>query len=103
MSKFKRHPKKKKLGNKWRKPKGTQNKMRKKKKGKGKMPSPGYGKKDKGKHPSGFYEKLVHNLEEIENVDTDKEAIRISRKVGKKKKEKILKKAEKEGIKVLNP
>jgi len=89
----------------WRRPKGLHSKLRKRIKSKGKIPSPGYGapKNLKYLHPSGFKEVLVHNVKELERIDTKKEAARIAHTVGKKKRKEILKKAEELKIKVLNP
>ena len=79
--------------------------MRKRKKGKGKMPEVGYRapKSLRYLHPSGFKEVLIRNLKEVDRIDPKKEAIRIASTVGKKLREKILKKAEEMKIKVLNP
>jgi len=103
--KFQRHPKLKRVETGWRKPKGLDNKMRKKLKGKGKMPSIGYGssKKTRFLHPSGLSEVLVMNPNELEKINPEKECVRIQRTVGKRKKMDITKKAKEMGIKVLNP
>jgi len=103
MTKFQRHPKHKKLKDSWRRPRGHQNKLRKGKKSKGKKPNVGYGTQDKGKHPSGYYEKIVHNTKELEDVNEEEEAVRIGGTVGKRKKKEITENAEKMGLKVLNP
>jgi large subunit ribosomal protein L32e len=89
----------------WRKPRGRQSKIRAKLKGKLKMPTVGYGapKELRYLHPSGFKEVLVYNVDDLSKVDPKEEAIRISSKVGKKKRMEILKKAEELKIKVLNP
>jgi large subunit ribosomal protein L32e len=89
----------------WRKPRGRQSKIRAKLKGKLKMPTVGYRapKRLRYLHPSGFKEVLVHNVNELLKVDPKKEVVRISSKVGKKKRNEILKKAEELKIKVLNP
>jgi large subunit ribosomal protein L32e len=89
----------------WRKPKGSQSKVRKKLKSKIKMPNVGYGapKKLRYLHPSGYREVLVHNVKELEKIDPEKEAARIAHSVGKKKRNEILKRAEELTIKVLNP
>jgi len=102
---FSRHPKLKRVETGWRKPKGLDNKMRKKLKGKGKMPSIGYGssKKTKFLHPSGLSEILILNPNELEKINPEKECIRIQKTVGKKKKIIITDKAKEMGIKVLNP
>ena len=90
---------------KWRKPKGSQSKLRKKIKFKGKMPSKGYRapKNLRYLHPSGYKEILVHGVKDLEKVNPEKEAIRIAAKVGKKKRQAIIKKAEELKIKILNP
>ena len=89
----------------YRRPKGRHNKMRLRIFGKPRMVSISYGapKKARGLHPSGYAEVLIHNAEELENVDPATQAVRIASSVGTKKKLEILKKAEKLGIKVLNP
>jgi len=90
---------------KWRRPRGSQSKIRKKLKGKRKMPSPGYGapKELRYLHPSGLKEVLVYNVKDLEKINPEKEAIRIAHQVGKRKRKEILKKAEELKIKVLNP
>jgi len=95
----------KRLGKKWRRPRGMHSKLRRHEKSKGKMPSPSYGRKVefRGLHPSGFKEVLVYNPNDLLRVNTQKEAVRIAHAVGKKKRNEILKKAEELKIKVLNP
>jgi len=95
----------KRLGMKWRRPKGIHSKLRKGLKSKGKKPSIGYRtpKTLRGLHPSGYREVLIQNLNDLEKIDVKKEAVRISRKVGKKLKMKILEMAKELKIKVLNP
>ena len=94
----------KKLGVKWRKPKGKTSKTRRYEKGKPAMPSIGYGspKATRGLHPSGYHDVLVCNVQELENLDPDTQAARISASVGKRKKEIMLEKADELGIKILN-
>lgn len=95
----------KRLGKKWRKPRGSQSKLRKYKKSRGFMPHPGYGspKNLKGLHPSGLEDILIFNKNELEKLNSEKQACRIASSVGKKKKIEIMKKAEELKIKVLNP
>jgi large subunit ribosomal protein L32e len=90
---------------KWRRPKGSQSKMRKKIKFKGKMPSKGYmaPKELRYLHPSGYKEVLVYTTKDLEKINPEKEAARIASKVGKRKRIEIMKKAEKLKIKILNP
>lgn len=88
----------------WRRPRGTDSKMRKEKKGWPEKVKVGYRspRKVRGLHPSGFEEVLVHNPDEVEDVDPSREAIRISSKVGSRKRQKILEEADAKDIKVLN-
>ena len=57
-----------KLSRSWRKPKGIDNRVRRKFKGMYKMPNIGYGSNANTRHmmPSGFKKVLVHNLKELE-------------------------------------
>ncbi|MFB6144651.1 MAG: 50S ribosomal protein L32e [Candidatus Nanohaloarchaea archaeon] len=105
MSKFKRQDshKKKEFPDSWKKPQGHHSNVRLKKKSAAPMPNPGYRKqKDvRGLHPSGFEEVLVHNTGDLEELE-EGEAARIASKVGEKKREQIIEKADEEDIKVLN-
>ncbi len=89
----------------YRRPKGIQNKMRKRIFGKPKMPCAGYGgpREARHLHPSGYREVLVYNPADLDKIDKENEAVRIASCVGTKKRLEILKKAEELGIKVLNP
>jgi len=93
------------LGEKWRRPRGTHSKLRIKERGKGFIPQPGYGapRALRYKHPSGLYEVLVHNLSELQKVDPKTHAARIAASVGTRKKSEIMKRAEEMKIKILNP
>lgn len=95
----------KRLGKKWRRPRGMHSKLRRKEKDKGKMPSSGYRapKELRYLHPSSLREVLVHNVNELQYIDTKTQAAKIAHTVGKKKRVDILKKAEELKIKVLNP
>lgn len=94
----------KKLGEKWRKPKGKTSKTRRYEKGKPAMPSVGYGspRETRGLHPSGYEDVLVCNIKELENLDPNTQAGRISSTVGKRKKEHMVERAKELGIKILN-
>lgn len=94
----------KKLGIKWRRPRGKTSKMRRYEAGKPDMPAIGYRtpKATRGLHPSGFKDVLVRNMEDLENINAETEAARISASIGKRKKELMLEKASELGIKVLN-
>ncbi|WP_134671358.1 50S ribosomal protein L32e [Halorussus marinus] len=97
--------KKKRTPTSWRRPKGTLSKQRRGIKGKGPKVEAGYRtpKAVRGKHPSGFEEVRVHNVDDLEGVDGDREAVRIASKVGARKRERIEEQAEDQGVRVLNP
>jgi large subunit ribosomal protein L32e len=94
----------KKLGEKWRKARGKTSKTRRYEGRKPAMPTIGYKspKKTSGLHPSGYQDVLVSNLKELESVDPQTQAGRISSTIGKRKKEIMLQKAKELGIKILN-
>ena len=101
--KFSRHPKMKRVGGGWRKPRGRFSKKRLEKKGKGELVRVGYGaaKDERFLHPCGKMEVMVENLKDLEKIDPEKECARIRSKVGKRKREIIEKKAKEMKIKVL--
>jgi large subunit ribosomal protein L32e len=99
------HHKKKRVPTSWRAPRGQLSKQRKGVKGKGDTVEAGFRtpKAVRGKHPSGFEEVRVHNVDDLDGVDGDTEAVRIASTVGGRKRERIEEVAEDEGIRVLNP
>jgi large subunit ribosomal protein L32e len=104
--KFKRqeYARYKKLGEKWRRPRGKTSKMRRYEAGKPAMPAIGYGSNRLTKylHPSGFKDILIYNIADLEKLDPSNEAARISASIGNKKRLIIIEKASKLGIKILN-
>jgi large subunit ribosomal protein L32e len=88
----------------WRKPRGLDNKIRRKIKGWPPGPSTGY----KGPisarflHPSGYREVIVFNVEDLSNIDINIQAARIAHTVGKRKRALIIAEAKKLNIKILN-
>ncbi|MEF8827654.1 MAG: 50S ribosomal protein L32e [Haloarcula sp.] len=99
------HHKKKRVPTSWRAPRGQLSKQRRGIKGKGDTVEAGFRTPSavRGRHPSGFEEVRVHNVDDLEGVDGDREAVRIASKVGGRKRERIEEVAEDRGIRVLNP
>jgi large subunit ribosomal protein L32e len=97
--------KKRQLSDSWRKPRGQHNKQREQKKAKGVLPKPGFGSPVavRGMHPSGYFEVLVFAEKDLENLDPETRAIRISAGVGSRKRVSLQEKAIAAGFKVLNP
>ena len=89
----------------WRRQKGLDNKVRLKLKGWEVSPNVGYRGPRIGRdlHPSGYKEIIIHNVEELEDVDPKQYAVRIAHTVGTRKRMLILGKTEELGLKVLNP
>ena len=97
--------KKKRTPESWRKPRGNLSKQRRGIKGKGDMVEAGYRSPTavRGLHPSGFEEVRVHNVDDLEGVDGDSQAVRIASSVGARKRERIEETCEDREIRVLNP
>ncbi len=89
----------------WRKPKGLDNKVRKSKKGWPRRAKVGY----RGPlvsrylHPSGHYEFMVQNEEELDSLIPGRDVARIGATVGARKRGIILARAKELGIGVVNP
>lgn len=94
----------KRLKESWRRPRGLDNKMRRKIKGWPPTVTAGYRgpKAARGLHPSGYREVLVYNAEELAEVNPKTQAVRIAHTVGKRKRAKILVEARKRKITILN-
>lgn len=95
----------KRVGEKWRKPRGKGSKMRLGKKGKPPRVKIGYRlpKAVRGLHPSGLVEVIVRNPAEAEKLDPTKHAMRIAANIGRRKREQIIARAVELKIRVLNP
>jgi len=88
----------------WRRPDGITSKMRINLKYRPNKVRVGYRgpKQIRGLHSSGFEEILIHNKNELHNIDNTKQAIRIGSTVGTKKRIEIEKEAENLDIRILN-
>lgn len=88
----------------WRRPKGMDNKTRKKWKSRPPMVEVGYGspREVKGLLSNGKRPVLVHNVEELLKIDKEKEIAVIASTVGKRKRLQIIQKAEELGIEIFN-
>jgi large subunit ribosomal protein L32e len=88
----------------WRKPRGLDNKIRRKILGWPPGPSTGY----KGPisarflHPSGYREVIVSNVTDLSRIDPNTQAARIAHTVGKRKRALVIAEAKKLNIKILN-
>ncbi len=89
----------------WRRPKGIDNKMRQKRKGWPRTVNVGFRspKAVRHLHPSGMEEVAVFNVGDLTIVDPETQVARIGGTVGRRKRRSILKEALELGIRILNP
>jgi len=88
----------------WRKARGIDSKTRKKKKSGVKSPNIGYRgpKKVRGLHPSGYEEVRIITIKDLKNLNNNKHALKISGKLGAKKRIALTDYCQKRGFKILN-
>merc|ERR1712112_480774 len=91
----------------WRKPKGIDNRVRRKFKGMYKMPNIGYGSSSVTRHmmPTGFKKVLIHNVKELEFLMMSNKtyAAEIARGVSAKNRKTLIERAAQLAIRVTNP
>ncbi len=94
----------KRIDDSWRKARGIDSKTRKKKKLGVKSPSVGYRgpKKVRGLHPSGYEEVQIISINDLQNLNKKTHALKISRKLGAKKRIFLIDYCQKRGFKILN-
>ncbi|KXJ12175.1 60S ribosomal protein L32 [Exaiptasia diaphana] len=96
----------KRVGESWRKPKGIDNRVRRRFKGQYLMPSIGYGSNRKTRHlmPDGFKKFVVHNVKELEVMMMLNRtyACEIAHNVSSRKRKEIVERAQQLAIKVTN-
>ena len=88
----------------WRKARGIDSQTRKKTKSGVKSPTVGYRspKKVRGLHPSGYEEVRVVKIQELNNLNKNYHAIKISGNLGAKKRIALIDYCQKRGFKILN-
>ncbi|MHA1338671.1 MAG: 50S ribosomal protein L32e [Promethearchaeota archaeon] len=88
----------------WRAAKGIDSKTRQKLKSGVKSPNIGYRcpKKVRYLHPSGYKEVVISNIKDLENLNPKKHAIKLSKKLGMKKKIELVEKIKDLKFKILN-
>ena len=88
----------------WRKARGIDSQTRKKTKSGVKSPNVGYRspKKVRGLHPSGYEEVRVTSIDDLKGLSNRKHAIKISGKLGTKKRISLVEYAQNRGFRILN-
>jgi len=96
-----------KLAPNWRKPKGIDNRVRRRFKGQYLMPNIGYGSNKRTRHmlPTGFKKFLVHNVKELEVLLMQNRVYcgEIAHSVSSKKRKEIVERAKQLSIRLTNP
>jgi large subunit ribosomal protein L32e len=94
----------KRVSDSWRKARGIDSNTRKKKKSGIKSPTVGYRnpKKIRGLHPSGYEEVRITTIQDLKSLNKNLHAIKISSKVGSKKRVALIDYCQRRGFKILN-
>ncbi|MEM1942889.1 MAG: 50S ribosomal protein L32e [Candidatus Caldarchaeum sp.] len=89
----------------YRRPRGKDSRMRLQKRGAPPLVKIGYGspKTFRGLHPSGYRDVVVSSLSQLDNLSPDRDAVRLSGRLGGRLRSKIYEAAVEKGFKVLNP
>ncbi|MEM2333112.1 MAG: 50S ribosomal protein L32e [Candidatus Caldarchaeum sp.] len=89
----------------YRRPRGKDSRMRLQKSGSPPLVKIGYGSPAtyRGIHPSGYRDVLVTEASQLEKLSPEKDAVRLSSKLGRRKKLLLYQLAVGKGFKVLNP
>ncbi len=89
----------------WRRPRGVTSKMRKEESGFPAKVKIGYGSSSatRGLHPRGLVERLVSRESQLESLDPKPDIVRISRRVGERKRLLIIAKAKERNFHLANP
>lgn len=89
----------------WRRPRGVTSKMRKEEKGFPAKVKVGYGSGSatRGLHPRGLIDRLVHREAELDGLDPRLHIVRVSARVGERKRLGIISKAKERNFHIANP
>lgn len=89
----------------WRRPRGGTNRMRKEKSGWPPKVKVGYGSSanSRGLHPRGLSERLVEKVSDLDGLDPKAHIVRLSRRLGERKRLVLLEKAKQLNLHVANP
>lgn len=89
----------------WRRPRGVTSKMRKEEKGWPAKVKAGYGSDSsvRGLHPRGLIDRLVWREAELEGLDPKRHIVRVSARVGERKRLGIIAKAKEHNFHIANP
>lgn len=94
----------KRVSDSWRKSRGIDSNTRRKNKSGVKSPTVGYRnpKKVRNLHPSGYEEVRVSSIQDLNNINKNYQAVKISSRLGSKKRVALIDYCQKKGFKILN-